>query len=578
MAPYTYVELKDEEIRLLRLMPGQWDDEISLDIFHIWLHRPESEQTETRTNRLSLVRETINGEYLFHPSLDELAASWDHPDPNFDGALHKLRPKKAYAGFQPNYEALSYVWGLLRHSSHPRTLWVDSLCINQDDIFEPNRQVLRMRDVYSLAQRTLIWLGEESDDSAHALHTINHFGHQVEVIKDGRLFPSPGSSYPEWHMAGSSLPYERTWSCLADLFRRPWFSRVWFLQESMLGNFVPWAYFRKAMLVLGRKLAPGILPDSLRGVSELLTWARARQCADPRDKVYGILSLVPLSMARSIKPDYSIGTYQTYMSTLLAYISATKRLDILQLQASGLSMAQVRYIAPNGLEVFGVKCASISTVCVVSANVTSEGILKIISQWGLHSIQEEDYITGGPFLDALLETIFQGQIRDRYPEFDFPSLETLRHVYLNIIGKNALNPEMAPKTYQKFGRMSIFRTFEGYLGVSPLGIEENDHIFVILGSPFPIILRQTELGKHLVVCHCLLGPLLASWRTELRRTGSGFSTYFISREGTITLNDPLLENNRFDPVTPISFRNLATGETRDLDPRLLPEISVQRGA
>jgi hypothetical protein len=84
------------------------------------------------------------------------------------------------------YEALSYVWGdgefchtllchgkalrvsrnlfralhFLRHKFQKRILWVDAVCINQSDPAEKETQIPLMRDIYSKATRSLIWLGE----------------------------------------------------------------------------------------------------------------------------------------------------------------------------------------------------------------------------------------------------------------------------------------------------------------------------------------------------------------------------------------------------------------------------------
>ncbi len=91
------------------------------------------------------------------------------------------------------YEALSYTWGppydgydsldgtillcgeekavkgnlrdALKHfrlPGVPRNLWIDALCINQDDEHERTAQVARMAPIYSRASSVLIWLGEDS--------------------------------------------------------------------------------------------------------------------------------------------------------------------------------------------------------------------------------------------------------------------------------------------------------------------------------------------------------------------------------------------------------------------------------
>jgi hypothetical protein len=88
----------------------------------------------------------------------------------------------------PEYEALSYVWGSrvpnkpifcgykkilvtencldalrrLRHKKRPRTLWIDSICIDQNSQLERGHQVQLMGDVYSKAEKVIIWLGEAS--------------------------------------------------------------------------------------------------------------------------------------------------------------------------------------------------------------------------------------------------------------------------------------------------------------------------------------------------------------------------------------------------------------------------------
>ncbi|KAI1329926.1 heterokaryon incompatibility protein-domain-containing protein [Xylariaceae sp. FL0255] len=94
-----------------------------------------------------------------------------------------------------SFEALSYVWGdasitklihvngeqlsatanldaALRASRlpcKPRTLWVEAICINQQDIAEKNVQVPRMDKIYSGASPVIVWLGPSSPDIELAL-------------------------------------------------------------------------------------------------------------------------------------------------------------------------------------------------------------------------------------------------------------------------------------------------------------------------------------------------------------------------------------------------------------------------
>jgi hypothetical protein len=92
---------------------------------------------------------------------------------------------------RPYYEALSYMWGPpaplkpiqinyntthvrenvwsalnhLRLDSEPRHLWIDALCINQQDTLERNHQVGQMGRIYREAQRVVVWLGESDAES-----------------------------------------------------------------------------------------------------------------------------------------------------------------------------------------------------------------------------------------------------------------------------------------------------------------------------------------------------------------------------------------------------------------------------
>ncbi|CAG9942096.1 unnamed protein product [Clonostachys rosea f. rosea IK726] len=89
------------------------------------------------------------------------------------------------------YEALSYVWGSpkrgnvirigekdvlvtrnatelllhLRDEHHPRRVWIDGICIDQDNIDERSHQVTLMQAIFSGASSVLIWVGESDEDT-----------------------------------------------------------------------------------------------------------------------------------------------------------------------------------------------------------------------------------------------------------------------------------------------------------------------------------------------------------------------------------------------------------------------------
>lgn len=63
----------------------------------------------------------------------------------------------------------------IRGRDRPKNMWIDAICINQNDNEEKSVQVLLMGDIYAIAARTIVWLGEQSADSDMAMDFIYSF-------------------------------------------------------------------------------------------------------------------------------------------------------------------------------------------------------------------------------------------------------------------------------------------------------------------------------------------------------------------------------------------------------------------
>ncbi len=141
------------------------------------------------------------------------------------------------------YEALSYVWrdarqGLtwanievngdlykipqnlydalqsLRPKDHERSLWVDAICINQNDLDEKAYQVSMMKEIFQNASQVCVWLGTGDESSRKAMQFIEKLGGVSDldrVVRD--------SSFNE------------DWRAVLQLICLPWFSRIWVVQE-----------------------------------------------------------------------------------------------------------------------------------------------------------------------------------------------------------------------------------------------------------------------------------------------------------------------------------------------------------
>ncbi|KAK5655884.1 hypothetical protein OQA88_5423 [Cercophora sp. LCS_1] len=171
----------------------------------------------------------------------------------------------------PGYEALSYTWGdpekthqifcdgktmrvnrnvhaaltALRDPLVPRTLWVDAICINQDDNAEKSDQVQLMGEIYARANRVIVWLGEEDERDAHAIQAIAAVYNYIESQK-----PSRGES---WDMTVDEIQGvpgfpDDGWHHLGFFLSRPWFHRMWVLQEVVKAQ--------RAVCILGTESLP----------------------------------------------------------------------------------------------------------------------------------------------------------------------------------------------------------------------------------------------------------------------------------------------------------------------------------
>lgn len=121
----------------------------------------------------------------------------------------------------------------IRDVHHKVTLWVDAICINQDDSREKRIQIRLMGEIFHRAESVIAWTGggtESSDRAMEALLQIRTLDLKPSTWPS-TLPPVPAS----W--AGKKCPSSEdvgTWEDIALFFERPWFSRVWILQEVAL--------------------------------------------------------------------------------------------------------------------------------------------------------------------------------------------------------------------------------------------------------------------------------------------------------------------------------------------------------
>jgi hypothetical protein len=108
----------------------------------------------------------------------------------------------------------------LRDHKRTRFLWIDAICINQENFDERNHQVEQMDRIYGNAKRVCIWLGDSSKSSKIA----------IDFIKDEVMKLQNFDELCDRSEASSK------WLALLELMQREWFSRRWVVQEIALAR------------------------------------------------------------------------------------------------------------------------------------------------------------------------------------------------------------------------------------------------------------------------------------------------------------------------------------------------------
>ena len=253
---------------------------------------------------------------------------------------------------------------------NPLNLWVDALCINQDDIPERNEQVLHMDDIYKTAGCVLIWLGPQAEHTELAFNRLAEIEKEVSQVSKGAV-TSVLTKFAEIarRLIDENIPehldinVERaTREGLRDIVGRAWWKRTWILQEIVANNNPiffcgEFTIFKNALSkyiqlysisaldsgsdaitrIAGREYTSMAMaltmqrkPNSNAStLLQLLQDSRASEATDPRDKIYGILGLCwDFSSDSELVPDYNLSVREVYTSVVKAYIEKYNNLDI----------------------------------------------------------------------------------------------------------------------------------------------------------------------------------------------------------------------------------------------------------
>jgi hypothetical protein len=238
--PYLPLKAPEHQIRLLTLFPGEFPlrNEAASPIeiqFQIMSFEAASSQEGLRArygwrNIKRLVKQ------VRRPKYEALSYAWGEERSPVPVMVKSLGSERTFIEVTQNlFTALIY----LRHKSEARVLWIDALCINQEDMEERSSQVARMADIYRLAHRVVVWLGPESEEdrSSEALSILRSIGSQIEV--DWTIYKMRATKQGDSSLVDINIPLPLDQNSLKSLLMvisRPWFERLWVQQEIALAN------------------------------------------------------------------------------------------------------------------------------------------------------------------------------------------------------------------------------------------------------------------------------------------------------------------------------------------------------
>jgi WD40 repeat protein len=303
----------------------------------------------------------------------------------------------------PPYAAMSYAWGLpiqtramfCKNAQSPSLdsfsisehvlealnslhryvpqglkIWIDAICIDQNNSAEKAHQIAAMPRIYSQAEVVLCWLGAEADNSGLVIDDLPTLGDFAQDLTATMVLNLGDVSL------GSSVAVRNGQRLVevARFFRRPWFHRLWVIQEMLLA--------RELTLVCGRKTVSwdtlfkgaeqlscldigtaDVSPRlALQGIVELgrlrmkakgalvnglsqpeflriMLWSRMRQVTEPVDRIWALMGLTQPDLRDSVSSlvDYSqhgrSNFFETYKAFARKFLLQDERLWMLSLIA-----------------------------------------------------------------------------------------------------------------------------------------------------------------------------------------------------------------------------------------------------
>lgn len=261
-----------------------------------------------------------------------------------------------------------------------KLVWADQICINQRDGEERSQQVQQMGKIYASAFMVLVWLGSDSHDSDRAMDACQH------AYDLSRRKPKETTQLSRQEM-----------DAIAALIRRPYFERVWIIQELAKADYrkilcgnrtAPWTGLEMALEQMRGHLSPGsqMLMDALVAfrlrerqgrlavprmlLLKALLDSRRSFATEPRDKIYALLGLTRDGGEVVPAPHYTSSDAHIYTKVARHFIAKQGHTAAILLAARTEDRAGLPSWVPN----WGRWCADIPPWVVSAVEAERESL------------------------------------------------------------------------------------------------------------------------------------------------------------------------------------------------------------
>ncbi|RSL45070.1 hypothetical protein CEP51_016141 [Fusarium floridanum] len=593
---FKYTALRDKEIRVLVLDSGNEGDALFGALVPV-KHVPG--EHITRYEAMSYTwGDQSNPDYI----------ALRHPKPDKSCVLENCGNKSS--GSLPIGRNLALALRQLRHETNSRTLWADSICINQRDLDERAAQVQRMRHIYKYAQRVIAWLGPADQHSPMAMGMLQEladcvdFANEEEDMMNNRMsfkrdrmdFIMNGHT-DDIHDWSKPLPFSgQQWQAVTCLISRTWFRRLWVRQEILLagkdtillvgGDSMPWLHFTSAIEIIAQKreaLADKVNIHTmiefsnvrsfsflrhLRDFFTLVALTHACEVTEPRDRVFALLGLAEGGFTSEIVVDYRKDVKDVHRDALVRASTYHENLKLLSLCDSASEptwipdLDRIQHLRPmisGRAALFSAeKAYTLNKEQLVLQGVRCDYITELI---GPRDGQDSQAQLGATVLEAARR--FLGHDAETW---DFQKVQQFSHMlhvhdfFIHPPHINKTQEQLAKRisthsetlgaqlTYLTYfmHHRSIYLTKMGYIVLGPRNCQPGDPVVVFLGCHLPMVLRSIEDGEYNLRGPCA-HPALLNSEAILGEMPKGWRLRYVKRVGEPLFENPEGERQHIDP-------------------------------